>query len=482
MEESADELQSHHQSQSAPQPPQNVNFTDLAIEQVRQMGAGIDPGQTQLATFLATLQIKAEHEAKLARHLLEKTLMNTVNTVSSHSEDIAHLKVTVGDVQAGQAELQHNQTDIYSQLSRMHDLAWKAYSTAAENKQRNSKGNFVVQGDDIPPPSPNEDLYAKLFPIINHKYDINIHRSELKDLHRLPNGKVFFSQATRLPGQNFDKLTRLMNSNPKANVKVYVTIQLFEPYAELFYIARRLKSHGTISNYRLESNGTTLIALTPNTQSFKFLGLDQLAGLQIIVPPQVKDEINYRRAQIKQNEDRSANLNNEKARKERPNLPPPNPLQSQSSGPSSMPPNRHPLLTGANSTPVIVRAPATQPQAQGPRPSFHQAPVRVLPPQPTLRPHQAQSNSLSGPPRHQQTPAQHPVGDRPSFSFPPPNLGQSPSFPYPPAYWSTPPPGDSGTGGTDTAWRGHSQTNQSSVFQHSDPSTHQIEEMVYESL
>jgi hypothetical protein len=76
------------------------------------------------------------------------------------------------------------------------------------------------QGVDIPPPSPNEDLFSKLFPLINHKYDIQIYREELKALHRLPNGKVFFTLATRLPGQNFDKLTRLMNSNPKANVKL----------------------------------------------------------------------------------------------------------------------------------------------------------------------------------------------------------------------------------------------------------------------
>ena len=113
MEESADELQSQPQPQAAPQPPQNVNFHQLAQEQVRQWAPGLDPAQSQLATFLATMQIKAEHEARLARHLLEKTLSDTVQTVSSHTADISQLKVTVSDVQSGQADLQHNQNDIY---------------------------------------------------------------------------------------------------------------------------------------------------------------------------------------------------------------------------------------------------------------------------------------------------------------------------------------------------------------------------------
>ena len=71
-----------------------------------------------------------------------------------------------------------------------------------------------------------------------------------------------------------------MNSNLQPHIKIYVTIQLFEPYAELFYIARRLKHYNGISNYRLDENGNTQIALSPTTQSFKFTGLDQLQTMQ----------------------------------------------------------------------------------------------------------------------------------------------------------------------------------------------------------
>ena len=62
----------------------------------------------------------------------------------------------------------------------------------AESKQRGSKGNFIVQGEHIPAYTPNEDLFAKLFPIIQEKYEIRIYPNELKALHRLPNNKIFF--------------------------------------------------------------------------------------------------------------------------------------------------------------------------------------------------------------------------------------------------------------------------------------------------
>ena len=37
---------------------------------------------------------------------------------------------------------------------------------------------------------------------------------------------------------------------------MYVGIQLFEPYKELHYIARKLKDHQLISNYRLDERNS----------------------------------------------------------------------------------------------------------------------------------------------------------------------------------------------------------------------------------
>ena len=56
--------------------------------------------------------------------------------------------------------------------------------------------------------------------------------------------------------------------------------------------------------------------------SFKFTGLDQLKALNISVPAQIYQEVAYRRNQIKENEARSAAMNNEKAFKKRPNFVP----------------------------------------------------------------------------------------------------------------------------------------------------------------
>ena len=53
MEQATSDLLSHIQSTSVPQPPQEVNFSHLAAQQVSQV-QGLDPSQTQLATFLAT--------------------------------------------------------------------------------------------------------------------------------------------------------------------------------------------------------------------------------------------------------------------------------------------------------------------------------------------------------------------------------------------------------------------------------------------
>ena len=146
---------------------------------------GLDPSQTQLATFLATLQIKAEHEARLARHLLEKSLMTTIDTVNTHTQDIANVKQCVDTLQSGQSDLQRNQQDIYTQLHHIHSLAWKSYQTAEETKQRSSKGNFIVQGDHIPYYSPTEDLYAMIFPMIYEKYGVHCHAEQMKHSREL---------------------------------------------------------------------------------------------------------------------------------------------------------------------------------------------------------------------------------------------------------------------------------------------------------
>ena len=61
MDQVAINLQSDIHFQSSAEPSQNVDFHALATQQVKQV-LGLDPNQVQLATLLASLQIKAEHQ------------------------------------------------------------------------------------------------------------------------------------------------------------------------------------------------------------------------------------------------------------------------------------------------------------------------------------------------------------------------------------------------------------------------------------
>ena len=173
-----------------------------------------------------------------------------MNNVKENSQEISELKSSLA--RSDQA---------FSQLGQVHEASVNSYNRAAETKQKCSKGNFIVSGEGVPRPSENENLHTLIFPLIYRKYGINVHPNELKTLHHLPNNKILFLLYSRMPGWAFDQFIRAMNSNPKPEVKVYVSIQLFEPFAELYYIARRLKYYKYISNYRLDENGNTQIAL-----------------------------------------------------------------------------------------------------------------------------------------------------------------------------------------------------------------------------
>ena len=373
--------------------------------------------------------------------------------MDTNTQEINNVKQSVGSLQSGQKSLEHNQSDIYSQLHQIHSLAWKSYQMAAEGKQRSSKGNFIVQGEHVPAYTPHEDLYAKLFPIIQDKYGIYVNPSELKALHRLPNGKILFSLASRLPGQNFDSFTRQMNYNPKPHIKIFVSIQLFEPFAELFYIARRLKHYSVISNYRLDENGNTQISLSSTTQSFKFTGLDQLQSLQISIPPQISEEISYRRAQIQQNEEKSLKMNNEKSKMQRPNPPLSQgaPIRSNHQNYQGPPPNRPPL-TGANIAPVMPKAPDLV------RPSQYTLSNPI--PNSQYQQHRNFSHQSLQHSRSKSVKRPHPINPSPQAGgvnqtnlifHPPPSQEQYPQSSYPPypqSFWTTPPPGD----GPPTAW------------------------------
>ena len=127
--------------------------------------------------------------------------------------------------------------------------------------------------------------------MVYRKYGININPAEFKVVHRLAGGRILFALHSRMCGLGYDTLVKKVNTNPNPGVEVYLSIQLFEPYSDLFYIARRLKSFKIISYYRIDENGYTYIAINENSKAFKFTNLEQLKQLNINVPQKLYDEI-----------------------------------------------------------------------------------------------------------------------------------------------------------------------------------------------
>ena len=336
----------------------------MTAQHVSQLGP--DPSLHQFAIYMTKMQLTSDFKSSKSINSLHRLLATTNTDVHTNTQDIAQLKTTVTNIESGHTQMQLNQDTINTNLAEIKAIASKSYELAAENKQRGSKGTFIVSGDDIPRQHPNENLFDITFTLIYQKFGIWVNQFEVRSLHRLPNNKVLFSLYSFLPGTNFHQLVNAMNHTPKSALKIFVQIQLFEPYKELYFIARRLKKFKLCSNYMLDENGHTMIALTMNTQSFRFTGTEQLAALGIRLPPQLADEINQRKAHIHQAEAQNSKFNLEKARKERPN--PRNPHLPPNNG---QPPPHNPL-TGANAEPVPHRPPPAAPSVARPQsgPSF----------------------------------------------------------------------------------------------------------------
>ena len=78
------------------------------------------------------------------------------------------------------SEVYNNQNQLFPKVNQAEASALHANSLAAETRQKGSKGNFIVSGDDMPKYNSNENLFYLIFPLIARKYGIQIHYAELK--------------------------------------------------------------------------------------------------------------------------------------------------------------------------------------------------------------------------------------------------------------------------------------------------------------
>ena len=491
MDQALQELQVHVQAN--PVHPQGVDFGAIAAQQVAQLGD--NPSFAQYATYMTSLHMKSDHESKQSRGAMHKVAMATSAAVHINTRDIVHLKNIVSDTSTKYNQVQTDQYNLSNSMAEIKATADKSLKLAAENRQRNSKGNIIVSGDSIPRHHPYENLYDIVSSLIYQKYGIWIYYQEMTALHRLPNNRVFFSLFSRLPGSTFQQLVNFMNSSPKSDIKVFVCIQLFEPFSELYYIARKLKQSRVITNYRLDENGHTSIALSMNTQSFRFTGLDQLQALRVLIPPQLVEEINQRKEFIKRNEAQSSQFNSEKAYKERPNLPTRGPPNAQAAGdqPRGTPtqgssPHGGPAQGGpTHGGPPPRQGVPVHPSRQSPH-STSAAPAALARPQGGPRPMAAPTNQIRDPR------LANPQARFPFPNVPPPNHPPHPQYSPPVMDQEPPPPGVSPVQGA-----GHSQHHQrlqqqgqsgtgpgrnvqENMFIHTDPRSHVVKRPFYETL
>ena len=137
-------------------------------------------------------------------------------------------------------------------------------------KQRSVKGNFIISGVDIPRYYHEEHLFDVVYKLIWEKHNIELNWHHMKALHRLPGNSIIMVMNTRMPGSAFQALITAVNSNPNPRIKIYLNLQLMEPFDMMHYAARKLKAQGVISYYKLDENGDSWISISQDKYSFKF--------------------------------------------------------------------------------------------------------------------------------------------------------------------------------------------------------------------
>ena len=418
-------------------------------EKIAQLGP--EPSLVQVATVLLSQSSKAEFEAKQARKQLALNLAETVNIVKTQHKDIDKLKTDMSNAEQHFGEMKGNQESLSNKMTQLQSVVHKTYIMTCENKQRSSKGNFILTGEQIPKFRPGEDLMELVINLVYNKYEFYIQPQEFKVLHRLPGNRIIFALHNRLPGWSFEQLIKAMNTNPNSGFKVYVSIQLFEPFSELYYIARRLKFYKIISYYRLDENGFTFIALNEQTRAFKFTSLDQLHQLQIKIPQVVATEINERRRKIAESEANNAADNLKKAFDPRPN-PPPN------SGPRQPNSNQFSFSRSQPKT-AVQQQPARLPgPLSAPLSAPQSAPLSAPPSVPPSAPPSAPPSSRSNAAQLYQTPPPTVSPTIPRPSVPPPTSSTHPppstqsQFQFQAPHWG------SAAGSSSTSSTGRSPT------------------------
>ena len=256
----------------------------------------------------------------MARKKYEEDFREAVKEIKKQHDEIEFLKDNANKSENIISEVKVSQARTDYRVTQTEFYVNKSYYLACENRQKNSKGNLILSGRHIPRANSGENLVNIIRDIVFKKYEVNIHPNEFKIAHRLPGDRILFAFHNRLPGFAYDQLVQMINSNPKKEIEAYLSIQLFEPYSDLFFIARRLKFYKVISYYRLDENGQTYIALKEDTKAFKLTNLDQLSQLGVTIPQEVYNEVYQKKLTNSQLEAEAAAKMLSRANEKRPDI------------------------------------------------------------------------------------------------------------------------------------------------------------------
>ena len=141
-------------SLQAPVPPPTTDHETAAREQVARLGE--NPSTAQMTTLMVTMMNKNRHETQYFQEHLSHRLLGTMNTVANHETDIGNLKGEVKNVGDSVAKISSENEDMRARLASVEATTLLSHKIAIENKQRSCKGNFILSGDMIPPPSQNK--------------------------------------------------------------------------------------------------------------------------------------------------------------------------------------------------------------------------------------------------------------------------------------------------------------------------------------
>ena len=171
---------------------------------------------------------------KNVNRFLAHHLKNTHTAVENQWERITSLETELSGASDRIVNVETSQQAADAKIAAITEALNKSLEMTQMNRQRESRGNFIISGENLSQPAPNENLFHILYQGLLQKYGIYIQWEELKALHRLSGNKIFFSLFSRMPGTTYEYLISKMNSNPQPQLKIYVNIQLFEPFSHHF--------------------------------------------------------------------------------------------------------------------------------------------------------------------------------------------------------------------------------------------------------